>query len=150
MFHDRKSYNKINKIHERALRIIDKDSTSNFEGLLSKIISVSVNQRNLQLLLIEIHEAINNLNPSFMAEVFGTNVVQYSLRGSTNLVLPKAGTNLFGIDTVRLVGQKLWQTLPKEIEESQTLEIFKRNIKAIPLHCSCKVCKSFIVNLGFL
>ena len=107
MFHDRTSYNKINKIHERALRIIDKDITSNFEGLLSKIISVSVNQRNLQLLLIEIHKAINNLNPSFMAEVFGTNVVPYNLRGSTNLVLPKAGTNLFGIDTVRFVGQKL-------------------------------------------
>ena len=70
MFHNRKSYNKINKIHERALRIIHKDSTSNFEGLLIKINSVSVHQRNLQLLLIENYKTINNLNPSFMAEVF--------------------------------------------------------------------------------
>ena len=85
-----------------------------------------------------------------MVEVFVTNVVPYDLRGSTNLVLPKARTNLYGIDIVRFVGQELWQTLPKEIKESQTLDIFKRNIKAIPLHCSCKLCKSFIVNLGFL
>ena len=42
MFHDRRSYNKINKIHERALRIMHKDSTSNFEGLLIKSNSVSV------------------------------------------------------------------------------------------------------------
>ena len=42
MFHDRKSNNKINKIHERALRIIHKNSTSNFEELLIKSNSVSV------------------------------------------------------------------------------------------------------------
>ena len=85
-----------------------------------------------------------------MAKVFATNVVPYNLRGSTNLILSKARTNLYGIDTVRLVGQKLWQSVPKEIKESQTFEIFKRNIKAIPLDCSCILCKSYIVNLGFL
>ena len=73
-----------------------------------------------------------------MVKVFVTNVVLYNLRCSTNLVLPKAGTNLYGIDIVRFVGLKLWQGVPKEIKESQTLEIFKRNIKAIPLDCSCK------------
>ena len=67
-----------------------------------------------------------------LAEVFVTNAVPYNLRGSTNLVLPKARTNLYGIDTVRFVGQKLWQNVSKEIKESQSLDIFKRNIKAIP------------------
>ena len=52
MFHDRKSYNKINKVHKRALRIIHKDSTSNLEGLLIKSNLESVHKRNLQLLLI--------------------------------------------------------------------------------------------------
>ena len=42
MFHYRKSYNKINKIHERALRILHNDSASNFEGLLIKSNSVFV------------------------------------------------------------------------------------------------------------
>ena len=115
MFHDRKSYNKINKIHETALRIIHKDATSNLEGPLIKSNSVFVHHRNLQLLLIEIYKTINNLNPSFMGEVFVTNVVSYHLCGSTNLVLSKARTNPYDIDDVRFVGQKLWQTLPKEI-----------------------------------
>ena len=129
IFHDRKSYNKINKIHERAQRIMHKDSTSNFEGLLIKSNSVSVYQRNLQLLLIENYKTINNFNPSFMAEVFATNVAPYNLRGSTNPVLPKARINLYSIDTVRFVGQKLWQTLPKEIKESQAFEISKEMLK---------------------
>ena len=85
-----------------------------------------------------------------MAEVLVTNVVPYNLCGSTNLVLPKARTNLCGIDTVKFLGQKLWQNLPKEIKEPQTLEIFKRNIRAIPLRYNCKLCKTFIVNLRFL
>jgi len=95
MFHDRKSYKKINKIHDRALGIIHKDSTSTFEGLLIK--SKSVFFRNFQLLLIEIYKTINDLNPSFTAEVFVTNVVPYNLRGSTNLVLPKASKNLLAL-----------------------------------------------------
>ena len=62
---------------------------------------------SLQLLLIEIYKTIDNLNPSFMAKVFAANVAQYNLRGSTNLILPKARTNLSSIDTVKFVGQKL-------------------------------------------
>ena len=151
MFHDRKSNTKINKIHERALRIIHKDSTSTFEELLIKSNSVSVHQRNLQLLLTEIYKTVNNLNPSFMADVFVTKDVPYNLRGSNNLALPKARTNLYGLDTIRFVGQKLWQTLPREIKESQSLEIFKRNIKTIrSFNCSCILCKTLITNLVFL
>ena len=59
MFHDGKAYNKINKIHERALRIMRKDSTSNFRGLLIKGNSVSVRQSDVQPLLIEIYITIN-------------------------------------------------------------------------------------------
>ena len=151
MCHDRKSNNKINKIHERALRIIHTDSTSNFEEILIKSNSVSVHQRNLQLLLTEIDKTVNNLNPSFMAEELFNKDVPYGLRGGNNLALPKARTNLYGIDTIRFIGKKLWQTLPKEIKESQSLEIFKRNIKSIKtLDCSCKLCKDFVPNLGFL
>ena len=91
MFHDRKSYNKINKIHERALRIIHKDSTSNFESLLIKNNSVSIHQRNLQLLLIEIYKTVNNLNPSFMAEVFVANGGRILFGEALILFYPRLG-----------------------------------------------------------
>ena len=85
-----------------------------------------------------------------MEEVFVTKDVPYNLRGSNNLALPRATTNLYGIDTIRLVGQKLWQTLPREIKESQSLEIFKRNIKTIrTFDCSCKLCEKFYYKLRF-
>ena len=51
MFHDRNLNNKINRIHERALRIAYKDNVSTFEKLLEMDNSVTVHQRNLQLLM---------------------------------------------------------------------------------------------------
>ena len=43
---------------------------------------MSVHQTNLQLLVIKIYKSISNLNPSFMAEIFVTNVVPYNLATS--------------------------------------------------------------------
>ena len=56
MFHDRLLNKKINKIHERALRIAYKDSCSNFEELSTKANSVTIH-KNLQLLAIEIFKS---------------------------------------------------------------------------------------------
>ena len=77
-----------------VLSIIRKDSASNFEELLIKNNSISVYLNNLHLLLTETYKTISNLNPSFMVAEFVTNVVPYDLRDSTNIVLPKARTNL--------------------------------------------------------
>ena len=74
MFHDRHINNKVNKIHERAVRIACKDSHSGFESLLERNNSVSRHQRNLQLLLVEIFETKENLNPSFVERTENYNI----------------------------------------------------------------------------
>ena len=53
MFHDRNLNNRRNRTHERALRIAYKDNFSSFENLLLNDNSVTVHQRNRQLLMIE-------------------------------------------------------------------------------------------------
>ena len=69
MFHDRNINNKINRIQERALRVAYKDDTSPYEKLLEVDNSVSMDQKNLQLLMVEIYKIRNHLNPSFMMEI---------------------------------------------------------------------------------
>ena len=54
MFHSRLINNKTNRLHERCLRIVYSDSQSTFEELLEKDNTVSVHQRNLQPLAIEL------------------------------------------------------------------------------------------------
>ena len=70
MFHDINLNNKINRIHERALRIAYNDNVSTFEKLLEIDSSVTVHQRNLQLPMVEIYKTKHNLNPSFMKQIF--------------------------------------------------------------------------------
>ena len=50
MFHNRKLSHRINSIHERALRVTYQDYQSTFLQLLQKDNSVTIHQRNLQVL----------------------------------------------------------------------------------------------------
>ena len=65
MFHSRTINNKINRLHERALRIGYSDFKSTFEGLLRKDNSFSIHERNIQSLAIEIYKFLNGLSPQF-------------------------------------------------------------------------------------
>ena len=65
MFHSRHLNNKINKIHERALRIAYKDYVSSFDILLERDKLVTIHTKNLQTLMIEIFRTQNNMNPFY-------------------------------------------------------------------------------------
>ena len=49
----------MNNIHERALKIIFEDYESTFQQLLKQNKSVSINQRNLQILVTKIFKTKN-------------------------------------------------------------------------------------------
>ena len=66
MFHSRKANNKINYIHERALRKVYKDNESSFENLLKKDNSVCIHHKNIQSLAIELFNVKNNLSNTIM------------------------------------------------------------------------------------
>ena len=54
MFHSRQMNNRVNKIQERALRLVYKDNKLTFDDLLKLDNSVTIHQRNLQILATEI------------------------------------------------------------------------------------------------
>ena len=56
MFHSRGLNNKINRIHERALRITYNDKSSSYGELLTKDRSVTIQHRNIRALAIEIYK----------------------------------------------------------------------------------------------
>ena len=126
-------------------------SKETFENLLEMDNSVTVHQRNLQLLMVEIYETKSNLNPSFMKTIFEEKELPYNLRCSDKLQLPQAKTTCLGIDTVRFMGKKVWETLPPELKNSDSLQIFKRLIKAHKCQaCNCRLWKTFYPGLDFL
>ena len=70
MFHSRKLNSRVNKLHERALRIVYQDYASSFTELLEKDKSTTMRNRNVQLLVTELFKAKNGLLPPFMNKVF--------------------------------------------------------------------------------
>ena len=72
MFHNRTLNNKINRLHERDLRLVYNNSTSSFADLLSMDNSVSIHHRNLQKLAIEMYKVKHSLSPPFMNCIFPT------------------------------------------------------------------------------
>ena len=71
MFHDREVNNKLNKIHERALRIVYRDDTSTtFEELLKKDNSLRIHHRNIHVMAIEMFKSLNGLGPALLDNLF--------------------------------------------------------------------------------
>ena len=66
MFHSRGLNNKINRIHERALRITYNDKSSSYGELLTKDRSVTMHHRNIRALAIEIYKVIQGISPPFL------------------------------------------------------------------------------------
>ena len=69
MFHSRTMNNKINRIHERALRLVYSDLVSSFGELLKKDNHFLFNTR-IQGLAIELYKFRRGLPPSIMKNVF--------------------------------------------------------------------------------
>ena len=118
IFHDRYLNAKADEIHERALRIVYKDTYADYEASLKRGSAMSVHQRNLQYLITEIYKTKNRLNPSFMRELFKPRDLQYDLRNKNTADIPEVSTTSYGIETWQCISQKLWLMLPPSVRES--------------------------------
>ena len=57
MFNSRRSYNMINRIHERSLRTAYNDTSSTFQKLFQRNKSVSIHHKNIQTLTMEVFQS---------------------------------------------------------------------------------------------
>ena len=151
MFHSRCANNRINRLHERSLRITYNDYESTFQELLYKDNSVRIHQRNLQLLAILVYKVKNNLAADITYDIFNPNQSYYNLRNNNIFQRKNVRTVRYGTESLSFLAPKIWALLPDEIIKAETLDIFKERIKNWETdECPCRLCKSYIPNLGFL
>ena len=119
--------------------------------LLSKGKSVTIHQRNLQILATETFETENALNPEIMEEIFTFKKMDYSLRNNTSLKVNKLKTVYYGTESLTNLGSKIWNLLPNEYKELKSLSTFKSKISNwVTDECPCRICKTYIANIGFI
>ena len=151
MFHSRTLNNRINRLHERALRLAYKEAHLSFEELLRKDKSFTIHHRNLQKLAIEMYKFHRNLSPDIMKNIFQTSNNPYNLRNKNPFKNHNIRSVYCGTETISFRGPKTWALIPEEIKSSNSLEEFKRKIKEWePLGCTCRLCKIYVNNIGFL
>ena len=109
MCHSRTKTRKINRLYERCLRIIYNDKQSSFIKLLEKGNSVSINQRNLQILAIEMLKVSNGLSPVLMNDIFKLRGEQtYNLRKLSQFYRPKVNSVYNNTKSVSFLGPIIW------------------------------------------
>ena len=150
MFHSRKLNTRINKIHERSLRIVYDDNTSSFDELLKKDKSFSIHERNIHTLAIELYKVANNISPKIMSLIFPLKeTINYHSRNA--FVTRNVHTVRYSTETLSHLGPNIWSIIPKNIRELKSLKQFKINIKLWkPDKCPCRLCKTYIPGVGFL
>ena len=151
MFHSRTLNNKINRLHERALRIVYRNDALTFKELLELDNSVTIHKRNLQRLATEMFKVKKQLCPEPIQKLFPLQTASYDFRNKRQWEVANVKTVSYGTETIRYRGPKTWELLPAEIKESNTLTEFKAKIKRWkPIGCECRLCEVFIQNLGFV
>jgi len=142
MFCRKTSYNKIEKIHHKTLKVIYK-SDDLYDDLLLRNNEVSIHQRHLRFLATEVFKSVNGLNPDFMSDYFTKKIMPYNLRRGEVLCLPKANSSYYGIHGFHFRGSILWNNLPSQIKSSRTVNEFKRSLKALGnIPCLCLICRT--------
>ena len=127
------------------------DNESTFEELLLKDNSLTIHQRNLQKLMIEIFKIKIGVAPDIMQNVFNIIETHYELRTDTKFMSRNIHTVKYGRETPSFIGPALWRILPMEYKMCSTLEDFKANIKKwIPENCPCNLCKTYVHQVGYL
>ena len=67
------------------------------------------------------------------------------------LVSKRKFTATYGIDTTFFRGTQIWQDLRQDIKNSDSLNIFKSNIKRYgTLTCHCKLRKGLVPCVGYI
>ena len=129
---------KIEKMQERALRLVLDDHISDYPTLLAKSAIDPLNTKRIKTLATEIYKMINSINPNYIKEIFKMNESQnYNFRSHNALKVGRDGRN-----SLRTLGPQIWNSLPNEYKTGVNLKQFKQFMKLWSgPKCSCNICK---------
>ena len=161
MFCSRSLNNRLNRVHERSLRIAYDDYISSFEQLQEKDDTTNIHQQNLRTLATEMYKVSKNLSPLFIRELFTEKEVTYNTRSNVfidvddndkthctkkmNFKIPKANTTHFGLETIRRISSIIWSFVLRDMKNAKSLNIFKTQVNCFTFDkCPCKVYKQHV------
>lgn len=97
-------------------------------------------------LAIEIFKTLNDLNPSYMKNIFIRKNRRENSRNPNNLVTYMENAVTYGENSLKALGPKIWNSLPEYFKEKRSINSFKKLINTWNgIKCKCAMC-SFHIN----
>ena len=150
MFLSRLTNSKINRLHDRALRIVYDDDVLTFGQLLAMDKSFCIHDQNIQRLLTEIYKTLHDNSGNSLKELFVRRQSTINLRSKPELLSPSVNSVLQGKNSLRYFGSIIWNSLAVEIREDHSILLFITKIKQWkPIACPFTICKSYIGRVGY-
>ena len=123
---------KIERIQEKALRVVYCDKSTPYAQLLIKANLPSLENRRLQDIAILMYKVKYGSAPQPIKDIFTIKETHYELRNN-NFIIPKFCTVKYGKNSIRYFGPYLWSRLEKKLKELPTMNHFKRNIRGMDI-----------------
>ena len=69
----------------------------------------------------------------------------------TDFKIPHVKTANYGLESIRFLGPKIWESVPNDLKRKDSVSSFKTAIKKWkPEQCPCRLCKTYLQNIGYL
>ena len=142
MFTSPKSGRKIERVQERALRLLLNNYESDYESLLEISRKSKVFTRIHRILAKEVYKTLNNCNPGYMKTIF-QKTLRNNPRRPNNLRVQGFRGITYGKNSLRTLGTQIWNNLPEDFKSASSLSMFENLIKIwFDFNCFCKMCKA--------
>ena len=109
-------------MHERALRLVYNDKSSSFRELLERDNSVTIHERNIQVLLTEIFKVKSGAAPQIMEEIFKFKDHSYRLRKNNSIERQIIKSRKYGSETVSNLEAKVWDIQLENIKKAESFQ----------------------------
>ena len=123
---------KLDRLHERALRYLYSDESSQTSRTLSDRTGYSLVDRRIQNLLIIVFKTINNYPPEYLSDLFRLRDNIKNLRGVKMLQVPKPNRTCYGknsVNRVKYLAAITWKKISDTLRSLSSLSVFKKAVR---------------------
>ena len=123
---------KLQSVQNCAARLITRNNKyAHITPILKELHWLPVEQRIVFKILLLVYKSLNNLAPKYISDLLRFHDPGRNLRSVNKLLLtvPKTKQKTYGDRAFSVAAPKLWNTLPIEIKQCSTINIFKQRLK---------------------
>ena len=91
------------------------------------------------------------MSADILREIFVPKISSYNPRRNNTFDRRQVYSVYHGTESLSFLGPKIWNLVPLELKQLESLEVFKLKIKKwIPFECPCRLCRTYRQQVGFL